>query len=236
MNFISLKKLKRIIFKRSTLIAIPSLNDLLELNEDFSADEVFFSIVDLARQEFEKYFPLALQQKVYITPNPRGEFDFIDNFKAYIVGKISEDDINLIPNAVLGLTTNYYTNFSTMIRLYRYINPPKLTDFGYAAGVYFVRSLCSYPMFEEYTKESNCKTASDRAGIYFMIEQGPRWKIFQDEVYLQLCRYLLNLKKNMAMPNLPIELFQGLEEDYSKVESAQQTTYQQNLGNGEWFV
>lgn len=236
MNFVNLKWLKREIFKRSTLIAIPNLNQLLELNEEFSADEVFFSIVKLAVQEFEKYFPLALQQRVYITPDAHGEFEFEDTFKAYMDGKITEYDIELIPNSILGFTTNYYTNFTTMIKLYRYINPPKLTDFCYAPGAYFVRGLYSYPLWEEYTEESNCREFSKRAGIYYMLSQGPQWKIFYDEVYRQFCRYIINLKKNNSMPNMPIELFQGIEEDLGKLESSIEQIYQQNLGNGNWYV
>lgn len=236
MNKVLLSYIEKETFKRTTLIAIPNLSELLSLNDSLSAKEVFFSIVKLALIEFEKYFPLALMQKVYIVPTPSGEYDFIDNFEGYIQGKIEEDDINLIPNAVLGFTTNYYTNFSQMIRLFRYPYPPHMTDFGYSAGRYYVRTLVNRPVWEEYEPESNNTVYTDKCAIYYFIATGPLWKIFFDEVYLQLCRYLINLKKNMDMPNMPIQLFQGLEEDYNDLKSKQETLYQQNLGDGNWMI
>lgn len=236
MNYLKLSWIKRETFMRSTLIAIPNLNSLLELNDEFSADEVFASIVRLALKEFEKYFPYCLLQKVYITPDVSGCFDFIDNFEAYIQGKISEDQINLIPTTVMGFSTNHYTNFSEVIRQFRYPHPPRLTDFPFSAGIYYVRTLVNRPLYEEYTEESNRRKFSDKAGLYYTVNKGPEWAILFDEIYLQLCRYLIEMKKNMTMPNLPIELFQGLEEDYGKLEASQSQIYQQNVGNGNTFV
>lgn len=234
MNKVLLSDIEKETFKRTTLIAIPNLSELLSLNDNFTAKEVFFSIVKLAIQRYQNYFPLALMQKVYIVPTPSGEYDFIDNFDAYIAGKISEDDINLIPNAVLGFTTNYYTNFSQMIRLFRYPYPPHMTDFGYSAGRYYVRTLCDHPIWEDYNPIT--KDYTDKCAIYFFTKNGPRWKIFFDEVYLQLCRYLINLKKNMDMPNMPIQMFQGLEEDFNNLNASQDQLYQQNLGTGDWMI
>ena len=62
------------------------------------------------------------------------------------------------------------------------------------------------------------------------------YKIFRDQLYIELCRYIMNMKKNMLLQNIPIELFQGLEEDFQRVEGKLETIYQNALTNSAWLI
>lgn len=227
---VTLKEIYKYIFSRSTLIAIPNLNELFELNEKLTKYEVFFSIVDNALKEFEKWVPLYIKQKVWIQLDQYRRFTFESNFDAYLDGKIIEDDIILVPSAIVGFSLNpYNTYMGTYIRNFDY-RPPTLYEFWYGNKIYWIECICNRPLIEEYDEKS--KDYTDRCAIYFMAKVGSEYKYFLDQVYLEVCRYIVNLRKNLGLTNMPIELFQGLEEDMSKLENKLETYYMQSQTTG----
>lgn len=234
MNKVTITELIADTFKRSTLIAIPSLTELFELNDTYTKYEVFFSIVQTALQQFERYYPLYTESKIFIEPDEYKQFYFKDNFKAYLDGKIDENTINLIPTAITGISRTSYMASSYVLRTFRY-DPPKLTDFWYSANVYWVKMITNRPLFEEYDEVTEKPT--DRCAIYYMTKDvGSQYKVFRDELYCQVCRYIINIKKNMGLQNMPIELFQGLEDDYQKVSSELENHYMNSLTSGQYII
>jgi len=62
------------------------------------------------------------------------------------------------------------------------------------------------------------------------------WKVLRDQIYVDLCRYILNMKKNLQLQNMPIELFGGLEEDVSRVQSELENIYSNAMLGGSWLI
>lgn len=233
---VTLKQLYKDTFKRSTLIAIPQLTELLEVpGSEFTKWEIFSSIVRESLKNFEYYYPLCLTQKMYIMIDTQTRKGYLNgNFEAYLKGIVGEDQIVLLPAAISGLSTSYYTASTYPLRNFKY-EPPYITDCWYASGTYYVNSICRRPFFEEYEEAS--KEPTDKCAVYYMnYREDSQYFIFYDEVYLGVCRYLMNLKKNMMLQNMPIELFQGLEEDYQNLSSKQDQIYQQALPSSYWMI
>lgn len=235
-NKVTLKDLYKDTFKRSTLISIPNLSEMLQVpDSEYTKWEIFYTIVRDALKNFEYYYPLTLIQKIWIEVDSATRKAYInDNFKSYLKGIVSEEQICIMPAALVGMSTSFYTASTYPLRNFRY-NPPELSDCWYSSNAYYINSICKRPFIEEYDTVTTEPT--DNCAIFYMNKDGDsEYSIFRDEVYVQLCRYLTSLKKNMMLQNLPIELFGGLEEDMGKVESNLNNIYQGAASHAYWII
>jgi len=234
-DYIKIRDLEDYTFKRSTLIAIPDLQLFLSMNERITGQQVFFSIVKEALKKFEFYYPLFLMPAIYILPDNKRSFKFVNNFKECMNGTagLTTDDIILIPKSVLGVSVSPDAASGTLMRSFRY-QSPKIFDFWYSPSRYWVHELCNHPVIEEYDELSGDYT--DRCGIYYFTwNEDSSFYAFLDQVYVELCRYLLNMKKNLALDNMPIDIFNGIEEDFSNVNSALENHYSQSYNRAIWL-
>lgn len=223
-------------FRRSTLIAIPNLSELLVVNDsEFTKWEIFYSIIRDALKTFEYYYPLCLTQKIWIEIDSNTRKGYINgNFEAYLKGIVTEEQICIMPAAIIGMSTSFYTASTYPLRNFRY-NPPEISDCWYSSNTYYINSICKRPFIEEYDKVSGEPT--DKCAVYYLNKDGDnQYSIFRDEIYLQVCRYLFNLKKNMMLQNMPIELFQGLEEDFNRLEPKQDQIYTNAVTHSYWLI
>lgn len=235
-NKVTLMDLYKDTFRRSTLIAIPNLSELLVVNDsEFTKWEIFYSIIRDALKTFEYYYPLCLTQKIWIEIDSNTRKGYINgNFEAYLKGIVTEEQICIMPAAIIGMSTSFYTASTYPLRNFRY-NPPEISDCWYSSNTYYINSICKRPFIEEYDKVSGEPT--DKCAVYYLNKDGDnQYSIFRDEIYLQVCRYLFNLKKNMMLQNMPIELFQGLEEDFNRLEPKQDQIYQNALTHSYWLI
>jgi hypothetical protein len=235
-NRVTLKQLYKDIFRRSALLAIPNCSELLDVpNNEFTKWEIFYSIVRDALKTYEYYYPLCLIQKAYIEVDSQSRKAFlIDNFKAYLKSIVDESQILVIPSAIVGISTSYYTASTYPMREFRY-NPPEITDCWYSSNTYYMNTICKRPFIEEYEEVSGDPT--DNCAVFYMSrDTDSMYTIFANEVYLQMCRYLLNIKKNMNLQNMPIDLFNGLEEDFQRMQSDQQNIYSQAMPSAYWIL
>ena len=235
-NKVTLMDLYKDTFRRSTLIPIPDLSELLVVDEAmFTKWEIFYSIIRDALKTFEYYYPLCLTQKIWIEIDSNTRKGYINgNFESYLKGIVTEDQICIMPAAIVGMSTSYYTASTYPLRNFRY-NPPEISDCWYSSNTYFINSICKRPFYEEYDKVSGEPT--DKCAVYYMNKDGDnQYSIFRDEIYLQVCRYIFTLKKNMMLQNMPIELFQGLEEDFNRLEPKQDQIYQNALTHSYWLI
>lgn len=226
---VTLYDIYRETFRRSTLISIPNLSQLLVVpGSAFTEWEVFYSIVRDALKVYEKYYPLAIQQRIYIeVDNTTRKARINGNFEAYLKGIISEDQIVLQPAAIVAMSMSFWTSSTYPLRNFRYENG-EITDCWYSSGSYYMSTICKRPFIEEYEEASHKPTSN--CAVYFLEKDvNSQYTIFADEVYLSVCRYFMNIKKNMMLQNMPIELFQGLEEDFNRLEPKQQQIYDQAL-------
>lgn len=235
-NKVTLKELYKDVFRRSTLVSIPNLSELLEVyNSEFTKWEIFYGIVRDAMKVFEYYYPLGLIQKIWIEVDSNSRMSKItDNFIGYLNGAVPEDSIVLLPSSINGISTSQYTMSTIPLRMYRY-SPPYLMDFWYSSNIYFCNCICKRPLFEEYNEVT--KEPTDRCAVYYMTQDVDSvYSIFRDQLYCEVCRYIMNIKKNMNLQNMPIELFTGLEEDFNRVDQQLQTIYQQASEEGLYLI
>lgn len=233
---INLKDLFHITMRRSTLITIPRLSEFFEFNNEFGPWEVFYQIVRDALDKFELYYPLFRVQKVYLVVDESRRMSSVvnrGNFEEYLKGKIFEDQLFLRPESVIGLSLNSTVGSIYPLRDYKY-EDGVFTDFWYNTGLYWMASICKRPFPEHF---SDSHEPLDTCSVYFMEKDADaKFKYFKDQVYVELCHYLWNMKMNMQLQNLPIDIFQGLQDDSQKVQSELDRVYDNALTASPWLM
>jgi hypothetical protein len=237
MQKIYLKDLKSKIFKRTALIPILNLSEILDLNGYLSGDEIMAEIFRKSLANFELYHPLILEMNVYFdTTAPTGRpgyFEFKSNFQAYLDGKLDEDQIILIPNSINGLRiTGAYASAGNYFRCGDY-DKPYIQLPMVASGRYIVRALCSRPLIESYTPD---KFFDDNAAIYWMDYDGVIGKIFLDQVLVDLLEYIRNLKGNFNLPNFPVDMFSAVDIAYQQAKQELDQYYLQSNWMGDLIM
>lgn len=231
---ITLKELWKITMRRSSLITIPNLIDFFDFSNEFTKWEVFYGIVRDALDKFQYYYPLYRQQKTYLTvDSATHRAQVSDNFEAYLKDIITEDQIFLLPGAVIGLAANSMIGSTYPLRDFHY-ETGEFSDFWYTSGNWWMACLCNYPFPEIYDEAKN---PTDQCAVYWMFKDGDvRFKVFKDEVYCCLCQYIWNMKQNMQLQNLPIDVFAGLQEDSQRVRGELEKVYDQALTASGWVM
>lgn len=221
------------------------MSELLQVpDSEFSRWEVFYTIVRDALNTYEYYYPLCRIQKVFIEVDSisrRGKY--YPNFEAYLNNALDEDDITLEIASCQGLAYNGYVNTQWPLRNFRFENG-EFSDFWYTQGTYWANCICKRPFPEDFIRTRESKgdgqkeaEPADNCAIFFMkSNQDTQYTIFRDQVYCEVCRYIMNIRKNFALSNMPIELFQGLEEDFNRIDSKLQNIYQQAHKSSYWLV
>lgn len=233
MEKVELKTLYKDLTRRSTLIAIPSVVDILEVpNGEHSKWEIMYSIIRDSLQTFERYYPMFLIQKLHIVVDPITSRSrrIVNNFNQYLKGEITEDEIQITPEAVLTIgNTNGFSGYDSPSYEGGYFFNSYIQT-----GVYYAETICKRPFpedFDEVTKEP-----TEKCAVYYMSRDlDSVYSIFNDEIYLNFCRYIISIKKNIYLQGLPIELFQGLEEDYNRLDNQQQNIYMSALTSSYWL-
>ena len=238
MERILLKDLRNKIFKRTALIPILGLEEILNLNPNMTADEIFTEIVRRSLASFEYHHPLILEMKIYYTEedvdsNERPMYyKMVDNFQCYLDGKLSEDQIILIPNSVNGVRVQgSYSTVGSYFRQTDYDRP--WLQLAWSTGQYVVRGLCNRPVVESYNPD---KSYDDKAAVYWMSFDGVKGKIFLDQVLCDVLDYIRNLKSNMTLPNFPAELFGAVDVAYQQVKMELDQYYLQSNWRGELLL
>ena len=218
------------------MLAIPRFEKLFDIRKSkYLHWKVFYRIIKTALKKFEFYHPHHFIQKLYLEIDPIARTGLIyDNFEEYLKGIIAEDQINIIPSVVIGLGYDSYTVTSFPERRFRY-DMPYLREFVFSNRVWWANTLIKRPFFEEYIDPPGDPT--DRCAVYYMTrDKDSLYGIFEDQCYVELCRYIVNMKKNIIVPNLSIEVFQGLEEDMQRIDAQLETTYMASVPNGAYLL
>src|SRR5690349_13468186 len=211
-----ISELKDRIRKRSMLIQVPQLFDLFGINNYMSSDEVLAINIENALEQFEYYNPLIRHFNVNALFGTDGKYTFINNFQGYINGLVPENQIELIPNSIIGFTKgpNYVAN--SYVRDFNY-DRPDLSNYGVASGQYLVKGIYNRPY--DITLDSS-KNIVDTSAIYFMASSNTTDTLrFTDQCLKTIIDYILQMKKNMEMPNMPVSLFNGVEDAYAKLDA-----------------
>lgn len=230
---VTLKQLYDDVFMRSSLIAIPYLEDFFEMPDSkYTKWQIFFSIVRNALRKFEQYNPAIIRQRTFLQFE-NGQCKLFDNFQAYLDGKIDAKNIMILPSMVTALAFTPYTCDETITRKFTYHDG--VLSGLYSSGYYYIHSICNRPLIEDYNEITDEPT--EKCAVYYMKRgSNSEYRMFEDQVYVELCRYIISMKRNLTLMQLPVDIFAGLEQDYAEVKAELDQKYQTSLTNSAWMV
>ncbi len=245
MDVTKIKALKKKMFLRSALIPIDGLSEILDLNDNFSGDEILEELIKKSLRNFEFHHPLITEFRVtkgQLCGCKRGDgwCEIKDNFKLYRECAIGEDQIILVPNATPKLRTAssglysasypYPGSYYLPIAYERpFIFLGEIVDINF-----YMRGIYSRPIYFEYTPDHKF---TDNSAIYWMnIEEGVLGQKFIDQCMVDLLDYIRGLKSNLQLPNLPISMFEACDNYYMNLKQELDQYYLQSNWRGELLV
>ncbi len=241
MDKTKIKDLKEKIFLRSALIAVDSLEDIFALNEKYSGDKLLGAMFEKALRKFEFYYPLVYESRVNLSQLPQnpknGYREIVGNFKLYHQDPpaIAEDQIILVPNAIpkirLSSSMPYPGTYMLPVDYQRpYIHLGNIVD----TGEFWIRGICSRPIFLEYLPDGEFK---DSSAVYFMnIDEGVLGQAYLDQCIVEIFDYVRSLKANLMLPNFSVDIFGAVDNAYQQIKSELDNFYLQSSWRGELLV
>jgi len=204
------------------LIGVYNIPQMFAIDPDWPPRRTQRTLVERANATFSRHFPLFYMQKVHIV---KGQYTFTNNITSYINNSIPPRDITLVPDAVVSLTPT--SIITAKFGLYKFAyQPPTLymTSMPYMSGLLCAKTLCKYPLVFDDNNIAN-------DAMYFIDRVTPLYDIFIKQIVLDIAEYIIALKNNYQLTNLPIEVFAGLENKVGDLKSELETLYNENPRN-----
>lgn len=212
---------------QSSVLSFIDFKELMVVNDNYSYFDVLSRLVRLAIENHEKSCPLYKRSTIFIQGNT---YEFRDTFNAFLDGKITENYATLVPKV-----SPYALDTSLLHtrRAWRY-NKPFLTNV-YNLGVVECDYIASYPVIMREDKES--KNFTEDSAIYYIPLYGgtSQDSMFKRQFYYQVLVYLKGVKNNLRYPDMPIELLQGIDEDYQILQNELVEFYRKVSSHGKLF-
>lgn len=99
---------------------------------------------------------------------------------------------------------------------------------------FYIRGICSRPIIVDYTPD---KQFADTGAIYWMnIEEGVLGQKFLDQCMVDVLEYVRNLKGNMTLPNINVDIFNAVDIAYQQLKSELDQYYLQSVWRGDLLV
>lgn len=252
MDKVKIVDLKRKLFLRSALIPVDGLSELLDLNDNFSGDEILEELIKKSLRSFEYHYPLVTEFRVsrsQLCGCRRGDgwCEIKSNFEnLYLNCAIGEDQIILVPNATPKIriasgagfygagSYPYPGSYSTCAPI-AYERPfIYLGDLGGIYDSFYMRGIYSRPAIFTYNQD---KTFSSEGAIYWMnIEEGVLGQKFVDQCMVDVLDYIRGLNANLALPSLPVQMFQACDIAYQQTKAELDQFYLQSGWRGDLLV
>lgn len=251
MDITRLIDLRRKIFLRSALIPVDGLSELLEMSDNFSGDEILEEIIKKSLRAFEYHYPLITEFRVsrsQLCGCRRGDgwCEVKSNFPLYLNCAIGEDQIILVPNAtpkiriasgagVYGSGSYPYPGSYSTSAPIAYERPfIYLGDMGGIYDTFYMRGIYSRPMITDYSPD---RKWTEKGAIYWMnIEEGVLGQKFVDQCMVDVLDYIRGLNSNLALPSLPVQMFQACDVAYQQLKSELDQFYLQSGWRGDLLV
>lgn len=222
-----LSDIKKKIFIRSSLISLNSLDEILDLNDYLSADEILLELIKKSLREFELTNPLVLDMKINknqmcTCSGLSGYCEIKSNFTLYLDCKIDEGQIILVPNStplwrmgnVSYPSAGNYTYFTDYRRPYVFMEDVPSVD------QFYIRGICSRPIIPDFLPDKSFNEKSDKAAIYWLnIEEGARGIYFLDLCMVNLLDFIRQLKASLQIPNSSIDILANVDSAYMELKS-----------------
>ena len=232
MDKVLLTDLKKKIFIRSSLLALPSLDELFGMNDYLSADEVLLEILKKALREFENSCPLILEMKLnkeqmgtcYGMP---GFYEIKSNFTLYLDCIIAEDQIVLVPNSTPqwrlasgGSGVSSYPTPGAYTYISEYRRPYAFLDDMPQNSQFYLRGICSRPIIPDFKKDKSFNQRSKKAAIYWLnVEEGSRGNYFMDLCMCHVLDYIRQLKASVQLPSMSVDVLANADSAYQEIRS-----------------
>jgi len=223
-----------------------ALSFLVDLEEVFgfpighlTAEQVAHKTIDNcifnAIQSFETYTPLYIDIRLSLLEHQGDSYIFYDNFKQYLDGIVGENQISIIPAAVVNVhpagqlwsltgSRNAWYDQSTC----------RLTPAGsvniWGSNNLVAYCICQRPFIHEY---DNYGKYSEKSGFYYFSEADLLWSVFLKFCNMTVIRKILDLNKNLRLPSFPVEMFDSMDENYSNLKSELDEWGRNNITRGE---
>lgn len=220
---IPLLKLKDKVFRRISILALIGLEDLLSIDERVGGDEVFIEIISQSLETFEYYHPLCTHLNVYIQPD-QGSYEFKSNFHGYLAGNLAEDQIELVPTEIIGITRSHEYP-GTYLKDF-YYERPYIKLLYLAAGLYKVKGYFRRPMIINYTPE---RVLTGDSAIYYLDDdlREAKSSMFLNQCCMDIGKYFWRLRENFNL-QLPVDMFIGMQTMVSELETKLDAYYVSN--------
>lgn len=227
MDKVLLSDLKKKILIRSALISLSSLDEILGLNDYLSSDEILLELIKKAVREFELTNPLILDMKVNRNQmctcegmGLNGYCEIKNNFTLFLEGRIGEDQIVLVPNAIplwrIGTvsypTPGNFQYFSDYQRPYVFMaDVPNINQF-------YIRGVCSRPIIPDFLPDKRFNPDSKKAAIYYLnAEEGALSVYFMDLVMVHVLDFIRQMKASLQLPNASVDVLGNVDSAYQEL-------------------
>lgn len=241
MDKTKIKDLKKKVFLRSALIAVDNLEDIFSLNENYSGDELLGAMFEEALRKFEFYYPLVYESRINLSQMPENPYtgfrEIKGNFKLFHQDPpaIAEDQIILVPNATPKVRLSSSMPYpGTYMLPVAYERPFIHLGNMVSSGEFWIRGICSRPIFLEYQPDGKFK---DSSAVYFMnIDEGVLGQAFLDQCIIRIFDYIRSLKANLLLPNFSVDIFGAVDNAYQQFKSELDNFYLQSSWRGDLLV
>lgn len=246
MDKTKLSRLKEVIFLRSSLIPIDSLEEVFALNDHYSPDQILGELIRASVRQWEYHFPLIWEDKISDIAQlqcccpgegmPDGYYKICSNFDLYLKCIISEDQIILVPNTTpkIRVIGSYpYPGAWNSAAVLDY-QKPYIYLGQYIGTGFYLRGLCSRPLIQNFTPDG--KFTEDSALYWMDIEQGVQGEWFVTQCLVNILEYVRNLKGNLTMPNFSVDIFGAVDIAYQQKKQELDQFYLQSSWRGDLLV
>lgn len=241
MEKVLLNELKEKILIRSALIPISGLEELLNLNDYLSPDQILFGLFEKALRDFEFYHPLVWEFRVSdqrqlgsCETMGEGYCEIKDNFELYLKCMIDLSQVLLVPNSTpLLRPIGSYPSAGNYFYPLDY-NKPYINLSNWFNQGFYMKGLYSRPIIGDFNPD---KTFSNKAAIYFMdIKNGMKGNKFVDMCVMTLLEHLRNLKFSLTLPNFPIDILANIDVSYQQLKSELDNYFLQSGWDGSTLL
>lgn len=211
----------------SPILNAPDFRQVIKINFKHKFTSPFEGILMKAFNDFQLKYPLLMwDRKIY--SDGISKVKFIDNYQAYLDGKIDEDHIELIPSSILHYTDGLLRAYRDFTYINPYIRIPR-------SGLYKISYFTKYKMIFDIDEKTD--TFTDKAHIYgISMESGDDWTYLSYFIEKYTLEYLKIQKGQMTYSEMPLEFFTGLEERLSDLNTDIQDWQQNPIWYGKLYI
>jgi hypothetical protein len=173
---------------------LPFTGDVYTLINKHNKYEAYKSIQAItlkAVRQFEASFPLSIETTLNIVNNT---YVFMDNFQAYVDGKIDDTELELIPK-VIHTVGGGPGELSQSANYFKY-NPPYLWS-GYS-GKTRVKYFTQYPVYIKYAPDGGF---TEDSFIWGVLEK----RYLEDQFDLEFCRSVKQFSEQVRFAGISVE-------------------------------